>query len=143
MSRLDDMTRLRDQVQAGHQERKSLVASLIGGGAARRVAVGVTREENQNANEERSRHLMMTLSAFMAGLAAHEKGRKKAAIRSRKARIVFVDSVSRDVASLARDVASTRSTNRAENVASRRAWRGVAVVAASSKRSAKSTGHAA
>jgi hypothetical protein len=143
VSRLDDMTRLRDQVLAGHRGRKSLVTSLIGGGIARRVAVGATRAANQNANEERSRHLMATLSAFMAALGMQEKGRHKAATRSRKARIAFVDSVSRDVAALARDVATTRNANRAMNAASRGAWRGVAVVAPTGKRSAKLASHAA
>ncbi|MDO8369933.1 MAG: hypothetical protein Q7S71_04400 [Candidatus Nitrotoga sp.] len=143
MSRLNDMTRLRDQIQAGHQGRKCLIADLMAGGVARRVSVGVTRAANQNANEDRSRRLMARLSAFMAALAMQEKGRQKMAARSRKSRVAFVDSVARDVASLARDIASMRNANRAENAASHSAWRGVSIVAASSKRSMKSASHAA
>lgn len=143
MSRLNDMTRLHDQVIAGHGRRKGLVASLMSGGVARRVAVAATRVANQNANEARSRRLMATLSAFMAALAVQEKGRRKAATRARKSRVAFVGGVARNVASLAHDVASMRSLNRAENAASRTAWCGVAVIAASGKRSVKSASHAA
>jgi hypothetical protein len=138
VSRLDDMTRLRDQVQAGRRERKSLVANLALGCIARRVAVGGVREANMAANDERSRSLMASLSAFMANLAMHEKGRRQVAGRSRKARVSFIRKVGRDVAALARDVASTRHANRTENAASRTAWRGV-TVAAHGKRGAKST----
>lgn len=139
MSRLDDITRLRDQIQAGRLERMSLVANLVGGGAARRMAVGLVREANMAENDERSRSLKATLSAFMANLAMHEKGRRQGAARLHKAHVTFVRRLGRDAASLARNVASVRNANRAENAASRAAWRGI-VFAASGRRGVRSTG---
>lgn len=142
MSRVDDMTRLCGQVQAGRRERKSFVANLVSGGAARRAAVGAVCVANANANEARRRSLMASLSAFMANLAANEKDRQQEAARLRKALAAFVNTVVQDVASLTRDVASARKANRAENAAARNAWCGV-VVAVTGKRGAKSTSPAA
>ncbi len=142
MSRIDDMTRLHDHVQAGHRTRKSLVAFLVSGGAERRVTVGAVRRANVAENDERSRSLMASLLTFMGGLTAQEKGRRQAAARAHKSRVTFIKKLERDVASLAHGVALTRQANRAENAASSAAWTGVAVVA-SGKRSAKSSRAAA
>lgn len=142
MSRVDDMTRLHDQVKTGRRERKNGVANLVNSGDARRAAVGVARAATADANKERRRNLSVSLSAFMANLANEDKSRQKEAARLRKALAGFVHSVERDVASLARDVAATRKSNRAmnaathaENAAAHAAWSGIAV---SGKRGSKS-----
>lgn len=142
MSRVDDMTRLHDQVVAGHRERQSVVASLESSGDARRAAVSASRMAIMQANKDRRSNLSVSLSAFMANLAKEDKSRQKEAARLRKALAGFVHSVERDVVSLARDVAATRKSNRAmnaatnaENTAAHAAWRGIAV---SGKRGAKS-----
>lgn len=142
MSRLNDMSRLHDQIQAGRRDRMAMLANLNGGANARRMAVGAMREANRAENNKRSRNLMETLSGFMANLAMNEKGRRQMEGKSRKARLAFIRKLGRDVASLARDVASTRNANRTENAASRAAWHGV-VISASGKRTAKSASQAA
>lgn len=149
MSRVDDMTRLHDQVIAGHRGRKSFISNLVKNGDARSAAVGVARAAIVAANNERKRNLKGNLSAFMANLAAKENSRQQEAARLRVTLAAVVDAVAKDVASLSRDVAATRKANRAmnaathaENAAAREAWRGVAM-SSSGRRGAKSGSHAA
>lgn len=144
MSRVDDMTRLHDQVMAGHRGRKSFIINLVKSGDARSAAVGVTRAAIVAANKERKRNLKGNLSAFMANLATNENNRQQEAARLRRTLAAVIDGIAKDVASLSRGVAATRKANRAmnaathaENTAAREAWRGL-VMSASGKRSAKS-----
>ncbi|MFY9259546.1 MAG: hypothetical protein WAO71_03455 [Gallionella sp.] len=113
------MTRLHDQIQSGRLGRRTLVADLARGDVEMKRNMRDMRGANLAANEERSRSVMATLSAFMASLAAHEKGRKKFAAKLRKARAGFVHK-------LAHDIGATRRAYRAENAAARSAWRGAA-----------------
>lgn len=120
MSRSDDMSALREQVQAGHLDRQ------VGRRGRVEFVTNLTRsgielnKANQAENKERRRSLMETL-------AAHEKGRKQEAVRLHKTRAKFV-------ANLARSTAALRKTNTAENAAARSGWFGAAIAAVSPKR---------
>jgi hypothetical protein len=127
MSRSDDMSALREQVQAGHLDRQvgrrgrvAFVAALTQSGLELNKAT-------QAENKARRRSLMETLAAYMKGLAAHEKGRKQEAGRLHKTRAKFV-------ANLARTTAAQRKVNASENAAARRGWFGAAIAAVSPKR---------
>jgi hypothetical protein len=119
VSRVNDMTRLHDQIQSGRLGRRTLVADLARGDADMKKAISDVRGANLAANEERSRSVMATLSSFMANLAAAERGRQQVAAQSRKARANSANK-------LARDIGSKRHAYRIENAAARSAWHGTA-----------------
>lgn len=117
MSRVNDMTRLHDQIQSGRLGRRTLVADLARGDAEMKKTMRDVRGANLAANEERSRSVMATLSAFMANLAADEKNRQQVAAKLRQARAGFVNK-------LACDMGATRHAYRNENAAAKSAWHG-------------------
>jgi hypothetical protein len=136
MSRVNDMVQLCEQIRTGHSARRELVVNLARSGAEASAANQVTRMANQAANQERWRSLRESLTAHMTTLVAYENGRKIEAAQSRKARMKFVASLTRNCVALARNCATMRKANKAENVAARAVWLGTAV---SGKRGGKSS----
>ena len=129
MSRSDDMSALREQVQAGHLDRQAARSGRV------EFVTNLTRsgielnKANQAENKERRRSLMEALAAYIKRLTAHETGRKQEAVRLYKIRAKFL-------ANLARSIAALRKANTAENAAARSGWFGEAIAAASRKRAA-------
>ena len=127
MSRSDDMSALREQVQAGHLDRQAGRRGRVEFVTALTQSGLELNKVNQAQNKERKRSLMETLAAYMKRLAAHEKGRKQEAGRLHKTRAKFVSN-------LARTTAAQRKVNASENAAARSGWFGAAIAAVSPKR---------
>jgi hypothetical protein len=127
MSRVNDMVQLCEQIRTGHSARRELVVNLAKSGAEASAANKATRMANQAANQERRHCLKESLTAYIATLVAYEHARKTEAAHSRKARMKFLAGLTRNCVALARNCATTRKANKAENVAARAAWKGTTV----------------
>lgn len=134
MSRVSDMDQLCEQIRTGHHARKEFVVNLVVSGVAASAATQATRMTNRVANKERGRSLRESLAAYMATLVTSENGRRQDAERARRIRTKFLANLTRNCAAMARSCAATRKANKAENIAARAAWFGVAV---SNKRGGK------
>ena len=136
MSRSDDMSALREQVQAGHLDRQAgHLDRRAGRGGRLEFVTALTQsgielnKANQAENKERRRSLIATLTAYMKRLHAHEKNRMQEASRMHKARAQFVTN-------LARTIGAQRKANAAENAAARSSLFGAGLTAESPKQGA-------